>query len=103
MGILAKSKGHVYASELRRIKFEEMYLEAWIKQNKKDVIEKPELKIRSYFTAEKMCNKRPLSKNAKIVNNMLSEGKTPKEVAKTLYENVKFITNLITKYNLPRK
>ena len=77
MGILAKSKGHVYASEAHRIRFEDNYLKAWIIQNKKDVIEKPELKIRSYFTAEKMCNKRPLSKNAKIVNNMLSEGKSP--------------------------
>ena len=50
-----------------------------------------------------MCNKRPLSKNAQVVNNMLLDGKEPKEIAKTLLENLKFIQTLITKYNLPRK
>ena len=34
---------------------------------------------------------------------MLSEGKSPRQVAKFLYENVKHITSLITQYNLPRK
>ena len=89
--------------EEKRIRLEDLYKKAWIAQNKKDVLVKPELKIRSVFTAEKMCNKRPLSKNAQVVNNMLLDGKEPKEIAKTLLENLKFIQTLITKYNLPRK
>ena len=90
-------------NEEKRIRFENLYRKAWIAQNKKDVQIKPELKIRSVFTAEKMCNKRPLSKNAKVVNNMLLDGKKPETIANTLLENLKFIRTLITKYNLPRK
>ena len=90
-------------NEEKRIRLEDAYKKAWIAQNKKDVLVKPELKIRSVFTAEKMSNKRPLSKNAQVVNNMLLDGKDPKEIAKTLLENLKFIQTLITKYNLPRK
>ena len=111
MAVLAKAKGQVYANEAERIKLEEYYKKAWIKQNLKDVQEKPELKIRSHFKSQKqikknpeqIVKKRPLPKQAKIVNNMLSEGKSPRQVAKSLYENVKHITSLITQYNLPRK
>ena len=111
MAVLAKAKGQVYANEAERIKLEEYYKKAWIKQNLKDVQEKPELKIRSHFKShkqmkkspEQIVKKRPLPKQAKIINNMLSEGKSPRQVAKSLYENVKHITSLITQYNLPRK
>ena len=98
-------------NEKKRIKFEDFYRKAWIKQNLKDVQEKPELKIRSHFKSEKqikknpepIVKKKPLPKQAKIINNMLSGGKSPRQVAKFLYENVKHITSLITQYNLPRK
>ena len=98
-------------NEKKRIKFEDFYRKAWIKQNLKDVQEKPELKIRSHFKSEKqikknpepIVKKKPLPKQAKIINNMLSEGKSPRQVANFLYENVKHITSLITQYNLPRK
>ena len=111
MAVLAKAKGQVYANEAERIKLEEYYKKAWIKQNLKDVQEKPELKIRSHFKSQKqmkkspeqIVKKKPLPKQAKIINNMLSEGKSPRQVAKSLYENVKHITSLITQYNLPRK
>jgi len=111
MAVLAKAKGQVYANEAERIKLEEYYKKAWIKQNLKDVQEKPELKIKSHFKSQKqmkkspeqIVKKRPLPKQAKIINNMLSEGKSPRQVAKSLYENVKHITSLITQYNLPRK
>ena len=107
MGILAKAKGTVYASEEHRIRLEDQYKKAWIAQNKKDVLEKPELKIRSHFKSEKEVKKKvilepPLPKQAKIVNKMLSEGKSPKQVAKSLFENVKYITQMISKYNLPK-
>ena len=108
MAILAKVKGEMYFSEQHRIRFEDAYKKAWIKQNKEDILEKPELKIRSHFKSEKEIKKKvvlepPLPKQAKIVNKMLSEGKSPKQVAKNLFENVKYITRMITKYNLPRK
>ena len=110
MGILAKAKGTVYASEAERIKFEDDYRNSWIAKNLEDVKKKPELKIRSHFKSEKtkkpivkIETPPPLPKKAKIVNNMLSEGKSPKQVAKTLFENAKYITRIITKYNLPRK
>lgn len=107
MGLLAKAKGTVYASEEHRIRLEDQYKKAWIAQNKKDVLEKPELKIRSHFKSEKEAKKKvvlqpPLPKQAKIVNKMLSEGKSPRQVAKSLFENVKYITKLISKYNLPK-
>ena len=107
MGLLAKAKGTVYASDEHRIRLEDQYKKAWIAQNKKDVIEKPELKIRSHFKSEKEVKKKvilepPLPKQAKIVNKMLSEGKSPKQVAKSLFENVKYITQMISKYNLPK-
>ena len=107
MGLLAKAKGTVYASEEHRIRLEDQYKKAWIAQNKKDVLEKPELKIRSHFKSEKEVKKKvilepPLPKQAKIVNKMLSEGKSPKQVAKSLFENVKYITQMISKYNLPK-
>ena len=97
-------------NEKKRIKFEDFYRKAWIKQNLKAGQEKPELKIRSHFKSEKqikknpepIVKKKPLPKQAKIINNMLSEGKSPRQVAKFLYENVKHITSLITQYNLPR-
>jgi len=108
MGILAKTKGTVYASEAERIKFEDHYRNSWIAKNLEDVQAKPELKIRSHFKIEKKKKVEAaaapvLPKKAKIVNNMLSEGKSPKQVAKTLFENVKYITRLISKYNLPNK
>ena len=107
MGLLAKAKGTVYASEEHRIRLEDQYKKVWIAQNKKDVLEKPELKIRSHFKSEKEVKKKvilepPLPKQAKIVNKMLSEGKSPKQVAKSLFENVKYITQMISKYNLPK-
>lgn len=107
MAVLAKVKGTVYASDEHRIRLEDKYKEAWIAQNKKDVLEKPELKIRSHFKSEKEVKKKvvlepPLPKQAKIVNSMLSEGKSPRQVAKTLFENVKYVTQIISKYNLPR-
>lgn len=108
MGVLAKAKGTVYASEAERIKFENYYRKSWILKNLEDVQKKPELKIRSHFKNEKKkqivkVETAPvLPKKAKIVNNMLSEGKSPKQVAKTLFENVKYITKLISKYNLPK-
>ena len=107
MGLLAKAKGTVYASDEHRIRLEDQYKKAWIAQNKKDVLEKPELKIRSHFKSEKEVKKKvilepPLPKQAKIVNKMLSEGKSPRQVAKSLFENVKYITKLISKYNLPK-
>ncbi|WP_293317490.1 hypothetical protein [Phenylobacterium sp.] len=107
MGLLAKAKGTVYASDEHRIRLEDQYKKAWIAQNKKDVLEKPELKIRSHFKSEKEVKKKvilepPLPKQAKIVNKMLSEGKSPKQVAKSLFENVKYITQMISKYNLPK-
>ena len=83
-------------NEKKRIKFEDFYRKAWIKQNLKDVQEKPELKIRSHFKSEKqikknpepIVKKKPLPKQAKIINNMLSEGKSPRQVAKFLYANL---------------
>jgi|5_EtaG_2_1085323.scaffolds.fasta_scaffold353794_2 DNA-binding NarL/FixJ family response regulator len=110
MAILAKAKGTVYASEEERIKLEVLYRQGWIEQNKKDAALRPELRIRSHFKEEKKVVKKPLSpkkpklpKQAKIVNNMLAEGKSPRQVAKSLYENIKYISSLITKYNLPTK
>ena len=102
-----KEEEEIRLKEEKRIKFEDAYKKAWISQNKKDVLEKPELKIRSHFKSEKEVKKKvvlepPLPKQAKIVNSMLSEGKSPKQVAKTLFENVKYITQMISKYNLPR-
>ena len=52
MGLLAKAKGTVYASEEHRIRLEDQYKKAWIAQNKK-MFEKPEPKIRSHFKSEK--------------------------------------------------
>ena len=91
-----------------KLKFEDYYRKSWILKNLEDVQKKPELKIRSHFKNEKKkqivkVETAPvLPKKAKIVNNMLSEGKSPKQVAKTLFENVKYITKLISKYNLPK-
>ena len=111
MAVLAKAKGQVYANEAERIKLEDYYRKAWIAKNLEDVEKKPELKIKSHFKSQKqmkkspeqIVKKKPLPKQAKIINNMLSEGKSPRQVAKSLYENVKHITSLITQYNLPRK
>ena len=52
-GFISESKRHGYASEEHRIRLEDQYKKAWIAQNKKDVLEKPELKIRSHFKSEK--------------------------------------------------
>jgi DNA topoisomerase IA len=109
MAILAKAKGTVYASEEARIKLEVLYRQGWMEQNKKDAALRPELRIRSHFKSDKVIKrsqspKKPqLPKQAKIVNNMLSEGKSPRQVAKSLYENIKYISSLITKYNLPTR
>tara|TARA_B100000683_G_C12394274_1_gene516856 strand:+ start:599 stop:934 length:336 start_codon:yes stop_codon:yes gene_type:complete len=110
MAVLAKAKGQVYANEAERIKLEDYYRKAWIAKNLEDVEKKPELKIKSHFKSQKqmkknsepVVKKKPLPKQAKIINNMLSEGKSPRQVAKTLFENVKYVTKLISKYNLPK-
>ena len=108
MAILAKARGTVYASEEQRIKLEDLYRKNWIAKNKIDAALRPELRIRSHFKEEKVVKKPrivkspPMPKEAKIVNAMLSEGKSPRQVAKSLFESVKHITSLITKYNLPK-
>lgn len=103
MGILAKAKGFEYRDESHRIRYEEMYKKAWLIQNQKDLAEKPELRIKAFFKSERVTKKPQLPKQAKIVNSMLTEGKSPRQVAKSLYENVKYISSLITRYNLPTK
>ena len=103
MGIVARTKGLEYRDEAHKIRYEEAYKKAWLIQNQKDLSEKPELRIKSFFKSTKPVKKPQLPKQAKIVNNMLSEGKSPRQVAKSLYENIKYISSLITKYNLPTK
>jgi hypothetical protein len=102
MAVLAKVKGKVYASEEHRIKYEDLYREAWLEQNKNDVKMKPELKFRQVFKGKKFGYQRPLSRNAVMINNLLKEDKSPKHIAKTMDENLQFIENIIDKYDLPR-
>jgi len=108
MAILAKARGTVYASEEERIKLEDLYRKSWIAQNKIDASLRPELRIRSHFKEEKVSKKPrivkspPMPKEAKIINAMLSEGKSPRQVAKSLFENLKYISNIISKYKLPK-
>lgn len=102
MAVLAKVKGKVYESEKHRIKYEDLYREAWLEQNKNDVKAKPELRFRQVFKGKKFSYQRPLSRNAVMINNLLKENKTPKHIAKTMDENIKFIENIIDKYDLPR-
>ena len=78
MAVLAKAKGQVYANEAERIKLEDYYRKAWIAKNLEDVEKKPELKIKSHFKSQKqmkknsepVVKKKPLPKQAKIINNM---------------------------------
>ena len=103
MGIVARTKGFKYRDEAHKIRYEEAYKKAWLVQNQKDLAEKPELRIKAFFKSTKPVKKPQLPKQAKIVNNMLSEGKSPRQVAKSLYENVKYISRLNTRYNLTTK
>ena len=97
-----KEEEEIRLKEEKRIKFEDLYRETWLAQNKKDIKMKPELKFRQVFKGKKFGYQKPLSRNAVMINNLLKEDKSPKYIAKTMGENLQFIENIIDKYNLPR-
>ena len=97
-----KEEEEIRLKEEKRIKFEDLYRETWLAQNKKDIKMKPELKFRQVFKGKKFGYQKPLSRNAIMINNLLKENKSSKYIAKTMGENLQFIENIIDKYNLPR-
>ena len=100
----AKVKGKVYKSEAHRVRCEDLYRKAWEAQNKLDRQVNPKMQINSLPIKKKIRypSERPLSMEAKTVNNLLNHGMLAHQIAEALHMEEHNVFVIIRKYALPR-
>ena len=101
----AKVKGRVYESEQHRIAYEDLYRRAWEAQNKLDRQANPKMQSNSVPLRKKPIppKERPLSMEAKTINNLLNYGMLAHQIADALHMEEHNVFVIIRKYALPRE
>tara|TARA_R110001583_G_scaffold106601_2_gene254959 strand:+ start:145 stop:459 length:315 start_codon:yes stop_codon:yes gene_type:complete len=103
-------------NEYERVKYEELYRQAWEQQVKKDRKENPRLIVNNRYTnntvnrengakggrPKKEENKLKLTKEAEVLNRMLQRKMTLKDAAEIMGLSPKAASNMKRKYDLPR-
>ena len=103
--------------KFERVKYEELYRQAWEAQNKKDIAANPRLSLRNKAIRngndnkvngqmggrpKKEANRLELTKEAEMVNRMLKRNMTLKSIAEIMGVSPKSASNIKRKYDLPR-
>ena len=86
------------------------YREAWLEQNKKDMIKNPRLLSNSSSVSafkrhqvQKIeANKRPMNEKAKVVNRLIKKKMTHSEISEILSITNKTVSEIKRRYDLPR-
>ncbi len=101
----ARVKGKVYKSEKDRIAYEDLYRRAWEAQNVLDRRANPKMQTNSLPLRKRVTlpKERPLSMEAKTVNNLLNHGMLAHQIAAALHMEEHNVFVLIKKYALPRE
>jgi len=102
----ARVKGKVYESEAHRIRYEDLYRKAWETQNQLDRQVNPKVQFNLAPLRKKPATppkERPLSMEAKTVNNLLNHGMLAHQIADALHMEEHNVFVLIKKYALPRE
>lgn len=104
-------------NEFERVKYEDLYRQAWEAQNKKDIAANPRLSLRNKAIRngnnnkvnghlggrpKKEANKLPLTKEAEMVNRMFQRGLIPIISAAAFKVMPRWASDIKRKYDLPR-
>ena len=108
-------------NEYERVKYEELYRQAWEQQVKKDRKENPQLMVNKRIKFDQYANnianrkngakggrprkekvKLKMTKDAEVLNRMLQRKMTLKDAAEIMGISPKAASNIKRKYDLPR-